>query len=87
MKKIYKEYNNEPIFQFVDSDARNRLLHQYKYDYAGRDYVAYGYVEDGYVEQAEFTRSPFKGAHPVGLIRKAIEWWETVIEEIEHSST
>lgn len=86
MKRVHETHKREAIFEFVNSDTRNRLLHQYKHDWGGEDYVDYGYVEEGYVEGAEFTRGSLAGRHPVGLIREAIKWWETVIDEIEHSA-
>lgn len=87
MKNVYENHKNETIFEFVDSDSRNRLLHQYKRDWTGEDFVDYGYVEEGYVEQAEYIRPPFEGKHPVGLIRQAIKWWEGVVEDVENLTT
>jgi hypothetical protein len=86
MQQVYENHKSEGIFDFVNSDTRNRLLHRYEHDWDGEDYVEYGYVEEGYVEQAKLTRGSLAGKHPVGIIRQAIEWWETVIAEIERST-
>lgn len=85
MRSVYDERKSDPIFKFINSDTRDRLVHQYKQDWAGEDYISYGYVKEGYMKGKEFNRPSFEGRHPIGLIEAAIGWWKAVVADIEQA--
>jgi hypothetical protein len=67
----------------VIKDVRRLAHHFYEMQYQGEDVFEHDVFEPGVYEAIEITRDPFKGQHPIELIEKTINWWESVLGEIE----